>query len=89
MASSVSARFMGQLPRIKLRLHDSLAIMVKGIRIINGAADHMPIISQTDALDPRGKFLCQHRFKKRGHQIIVNAEVAGTGIVYKLFAARA
>ena len=44
MASGASACFIGRLPRIKLQLHDSLAVMMEGIGFIDGTADHMSII---------------------------------------------
>ena len=44
VAYGASARFIGRYLKIRLQLHDFLAIMVESIQIIDGAAEHMSII---------------------------------------------
>ena len=78
---------MGQLSRTKLQLHDSLAIMVEGIQIIDGAADRMSIILGKDVFYSRGRFLGLRCLEERGHQTVVNVKVTRTGVMYMLIAA--
>ena len=67
MASCAGAHFTRKLPRARLQLHDSLAVMVEGIRIINRTADCISIILGTGFFDPKGRFFHQCHLEERGH----------------------
>ena len=45
VASGASAHFVGQLPKARLHLHDSLAVIIESISITGGAADCMSMKS--------------------------------------------
>ena len=87
MPSGAGVCFMGRLLRIRLQLHNSLAILVEGIQIINGAFKHMYMILGTDVFYPRGGFLCLCRWGERVHHSGVDIEAIETGIIYELIAA--
>ena len=54
VAFGANAHFVGWLPRPRLQLHDSLAIIVWGLQFIIGAANHMSIVLKTVVFDLRG-----------------------------------
>ena len=62
VVSNCIANFLGQLPKLKLQLHNSLAVMVESIRIVNRVADITFIILGTGVFDPKREFFYQYPF---------------------------
>ena len=67
VASDVSVRYDRRLPMTRLWLQDSLAIIVVGIQIIDGAANCLSIILGTNIFYLAKRFLHQRRLEESRH----------------------